>query len=413
MINPIPVDKLPQSVMKLAEAFEPYEDSEPEETLEFPLSQWYWRSVAAVCLSHRLKARQEGGANKTDANRFGKEANFNQTYLSSYPEILEDAGILVSDWRTGIYSPGPCFDVFWCYDPSKMRQVILDGVRKGLRKRVGVSCGETETMWTSGLAEFFALFHIAFSSARRAPKWDDLADALRRFAELPVDDLLELGRLAGLDPASLPCDQWGKWLGGKRHALMVEVIGLRRWWIGLGDSRNPLIVLSSEAQAVFGIIPWEQCELPPARELVSVQSDRSVFAGINAPASVLATMIKYSKVRILGDVCEMTLDPKMIKEGVNAAEELKDALFGIKDLPHTVSNLIFSPQSAAPSASVKYQYCSMIIKTSAADAIARHSKLKNYISRKLEADYLLIKYDSNPENFLKRCIECGFNVEPL
>ena len=65
---------------------------------------------------------------------------------------------------------------------------------------------------------------------------------------------------------------------------------------------------------------------------------------------------------------------------------------------------------------VGIRWCSALVKPENADvvqAIREHPQLKGYLEPGAPPGYLLLKSRSNPDNFVRRCQELGFQVNAL
>src|SRR4051794_30082116 len=71
-------------------------------------SYWY-RAVLCMLLSGRIQPKANGDPNMTDANRIGKEANFNQYLLERIGKLLIKAQAIKFDRQHG-YVKGPGLD---------------------------------------------------------------------------------------------------------------------------------------------------------------------------------------------------------------------------------------------------------------------------------------------------------------
>jgi len=96
-------EQLPESWLKLVRS----QETMPavEEEASYPYSEYYWKAVACVLLSGRVRARQEDGQpNRSELDRFCKEANFNQHYFAGIARCLVANGAV--DASFGAYRRG-------------------------------------------------------------------------------------------------------------------------------------------------------------------------------------------------------------------------------------------------------------------------------------------------------------------
>ena len=71
-----------------------------------PYGSYWYRAVACLLLSGRLKANADGYPNRTDVNRACKEANFNQYLCERVARFLIAAEVTQPN-REGRYGEGP------------------------------------------------------------------------------------------------------------------------------------------------------------------------------------------------------------------------------------------------------------------------------------------------------------------
>ena len=120
--------KLPASIQTFFEGLEtkPVSSATQEKTVPKELSYrlYYWKAVAGMLLSGRVKATNGKSPNKTDVERICKEANFNQYLLGTIADFLIAAEAIVPQEIHGRdYIVGPHFDSFFGGDIKKTRLV--------------------------------------------------------------------------------------------------------------------------------------------------------------------------------------------------------------------------------------------------------------------------------------------------
>src|SRR6266508_4189895 len=98
-------ETLPPSIRDFVERQEalPLEDSA---TRSYPYSEYWLRAVAAMLLSGRVAAKDDGFPNMTDVKRICKEANFNQSFFAQPGQFLVTTQILPPDQRRSGYLAG-------------------------------------------------------------------------------------------------------------------------------------------------------------------------------------------------------------------------------------------------------------------------------------------------------------------
>ncbi|MFV2071010.1 MAG: hypothetical protein ACC645_28920, partial [Pirellulales bacterium] len=85
----------------------------------------------------------------------------------------------------------------------------------------------------------------------------------------------------------------------------------------------------------------------------------------------------------------------------------------LEPLPATVANVLGAKSTTGE---VRVRGCSAIVKPEsleAIEAIRKNGRLKGYLEAGAPPGYLLIKSNSNPHNFVRRCQESGFTVKTL
>src|SRR6266508_783619 len=114
-------ETLPPSIRDFVERQEalPLEDSA---TRSYPYSEYWLRAVAAMLLSGRVAAKDDGFPNMTDVNRICKEANFNQYLFEQTGQFLVTTKIIQPDQRSSGYVAGKLSDAFWDHQLEPLRE---------------------------------------------------------------------------------------------------------------------------------------------------------------------------------------------------------------------------------------------------------------------------------------------------
>src|SRR5438034_7406131 len=160
----------------------------------YPYCEYWLRAVAAMLLSGRVAAKDNGFPNMTDVNRICKEANFNQYLFEQTGRFLVTAKIIQPDQRSSGYEAGKLSDPFWDHQLEPLqeatRRAYLDFVQQFTPFR------RPTAAVSSKLDELVALFAAAFAGL--AIRRDRAGDVFLNFSKLPARDLIRLGKQMGL-----------------------------------------------------------------------------------------------------------------------------------------------------------------------------------------------------------------------
>ena len=85
----------------------------------YPYCEYWRRAVAAMPLSGRIAAKDDGFPNMTDVNRICKEANFDQYLFEATGRFLITAKIIQVNQRNSRYDPAKFSDAFWNHQFQK------------------------------------------------------------------------------------------------------------------------------------------------------------------------------------------------------------------------------------------------------------------------------------------------------
>src|SRR5262249_52782098 len=95
-------------------------------------------------------------------------------------------------------------------------------------------------------------------------------------------------------------------------------------------------------------------------------------------------------------------------------DELRSALHDLEPLPDAITSLLATQSKLGGVLPVRG--CSALVQPQneeVLEAIRAHPNLKGYLEPGAPRGYLLIKSRSDPHNFIRRCRDLGFQVEPL
>jgi hypothetical protein len=106
---------------------------EDTDTLFYPYCEYWLRAVAAMLLSGRIAAKDDGFSNMTDVNRICKQANFDQYLFAATGKFLVMAKIIRPGERSSRYEPAKFGDAFWNHQLQPLqettRQAFLELVQ--------------------------------------------------------------------------------------------------------------------------------------------------------------------------------------------------------------------------------------------------------------------------------------------
>src|SRR5438093_11366448 len=107
---------------------------EDGELPSYPYCEYWRRAVAAMLLSGRIAAKDDGFPNMTDVNRICKEANFDQYLFEQTGRFLVTAKIIQPDERSSRYEAAQFSDAFWNHRLDLLqeatRRAFLDFVQQ-------------------------------------------------------------------------------------------------------------------------------------------------------------------------------------------------------------------------------------------------------------------------------------------
>jgi len=406
-------ETLPPSIRDFVERQEalPLEDSA---TRSYPYSEYWLRAVAAMLLSGRVAAKDNGFPNMTDVNRICKEANFNQYLFEQTGQFLVTAKIIQPDQRSSGYVAGKLSDAFWDHQLEPLREAtrraFLDFVQQftPLRER------RPTASVSSKLDGLVALFAAAFAGL--AIPRDQAGDVFLNFSKLPDRDLICLGKQLGLRIRQWDADGWNKWLDEPGQQALLSALFTVGWAYTVDYRKQNWICLSDTARIILGLEAAP--ELPAPVVDFKVLSNLCVLAGADLPPDKLVRLFRHCKIKRIDRVFEFQLDKRQLRETVaqeQLGRRLRELLEESGPLPATVHSLLRSCRPTGGGA-IRIRGCSAIVQPESAellDAIRRHSRLKGYLEAGAPEGYLLIKQQSNPNNFVQRCKELGFQVTLL
>jgi len=377
-----------------------------------PYGSYWCRAVLCILLSGRVSAKYNGFPNMTDVNRVGKEANFNQYLVERIGKLLVAARVIQSDYRRP-YEPGPNLEFFWDHDvkvlPKIIRQAILELVQSPNEFR----SRRDPTTDSAHRIDFLTLFFTCFKGL--ALRQQDVGKAMYAFATLPATDLVQAAKACGLQVTVNAVRGWEGWLNDNGQKDLLSALYLAEWMYY--DERNKVGWVFASPTG-WGMLDLEK--VPPAPELstdLKALTNLSVFAGAGLALEKLLPLFRLCKIKRIDQVCEFQLDPKRLAQmpsKTSAGEELQRVFHELEQLPPTIASLLETKSNLG--GVIRIRGCCALVKPENEEmlaAIRQHPRLKNYLEPGAPPGYLLIKPQSDPHNFIRRCQQLGFEVKQL
>jgi hypothetical protein len=384
---------------------------EDADTPSYPYCEYWLRAVAAMLLSGRIAAKDDGFPNMTDVNRICKEANFDQYLFEASGKFLVLAKIIRLSERTRRYEPGKFCDAFWNHQLQPLqeatRQAFLELVQHFTPSRVG----RRPTLAVSSMLDVLvALFSAAFADL--AIPRDQAGNVFLKFSKLPSPDLTDLGKQLGFSKQRCDAGGWDCWLDEPGQQAFLSALYVSIWAYTADHQKQSWIYLSDTARIILGLATPP--ELPAPVVDFKVLPNLCVLAGADLPPEKLVPLFRHCKIKRIDRVFELQLDKRQLKESTPQGPllgKLREVLEESGPLPATADSLL--RHRPLGGGEIRIRGCSAIVQPESAevlDAIRQHSRLKGYLETGAPRGYLLIKQHSNPNNFIERCRELGFKV---
>lgn len=377
-----------------------------------PYGSYWYRAVVGILLSGRAQAKNDGAPNMTDVNRVGKEANFNQYLTERIGRFLVAADVIRFD-RQKQYEPGPNLDAFWDHDAQRLPAIT----RRAVLRLVGYETGHA--FWSPGgpedgrLIEFLSLFFTCFQE--QALVESGVGQVLHDFSLLPRDDLIQAARGLGLEWNDADVAGWQRRLDDRGRKALIAALYTAEWAYFAEHQKTGWWLASSTGLAMLGLGP--ALPRPDLATVFQAQPDLSVFAGAGLSWRTLAPLFRHATIRRIDQVYEFRLDRKRLAgapANTDPGKELREAFRVLGPLPPPVADLLATKSKVGGKVSIRW--CSALVKPGNSEILAlirEHPQLKGYLEPGAPAGHLLLKSRSNPENFVRRCQELGFEVDML
>jgi hypothetical protein len=371
-------------------------------------SHWY-RAVAAMLRSGRVAAKDSGFPNRTDVNRICKEANFNQHFFERIAKLLVAAKVVQAD-RGQRYFEGVHDGAFWKHRRKELTEITRAAVAHLIKDSASSAYYYPTTAIHHSLIDFLILFFAGFHG--KALREDQLGKVMHDFCQLPDSDLKSVAVSAGLKKSDVSRDEWAHWLNKAGQRALLSALYTAEWVYYDERQKVGWVFPSPIGLGLLGLGP-----LPEAPRLATefkADSNLAIYAGTGVELATLATLCRLCKIKRIDRVMEFQVDPKRLKELPSANTELRAALAHLDPMPPSLSAALQTETSLGGKIGVRY--CSALVKPATAEAAAairQHPQLKGYLEPGAPPGFLLVKPNSNPDNFLRRCQALGFEIESL
>ncbi len=383
----------------------------PEEQ-QSPYGSYWYRAVACMLLSGRIQPKADGAPNMTDANRLGKEANFNQHLIERVGKLLVAMGAIRGD-RQGRYEAGPNLAAFWDHDVDRLRAITRQAVLGLVNHQTGTPSWRPKAVDDSYLIDFLSLFFASFRGLALVES--EVGQVFHDFSLLPTDDLIQAAQGLGLGTDAVDVAGWRQRLDAKGQKALVAALYTAEWAYYAEHEKTGWYFAGPTGLAMLGLEPP-----PPAPELATVFKalpDLSVFAGAGLAWEKLVPLFRHGMIKRIDQVYEFRLDRKRLAESPSTrppGEALREVLGELEPLPAAVADLLATRPEAGGKVGIRW--CSALVKPESAAvlaAIREHPKLKGYLEPGAPPGYLLLKSQSSPDNFVRRCRDLGFEVDSM
>ncbi len=387
----------------------------PEEDREYPYSEYWIKAVAYILLSGRVKARTDGCPNKTDIDRVCRQANFNTYLFEDAAKLLIKSKIVIPEdtFDTKRYQEGEYFNAFITYDIKKAQVAVKSALLDLVQEYTGYQIHRPTIARSSRLVEFLMLFFECFKGKAILQK--DIGKVFIEFSKLPKKTLHPLKKKLGIKDH--PPEFWESWLDEEGQQALLSALYITRWVYVTEEKGKDWIFLNNTGQIMLGL-----CSAPPpppAYTEFKALSNLSVMAGCDRPAKTLVPFFRYCKIVRIDRIFEFRFDKKVMQvvpSKTSAGKELLAALKELEPLPSTTRAFLGGREPSKTGGVLRAGYCSAIVIPEDPEmlcVIRQHPKLKGYIAPKSPKGTLIIKHDSNADNFFQRCEEYGFKLKNL
>jgi hypothetical protein len=389
-----------------------FEDEDSDTTL-YPYCEYWRRAVAAMLLSGRIAAKDDGFPNMTDVNRICKEANFDQYLFEATGRFLVTAKIIQPNKQSSRYEPAKFSGAFWNHQLQPLQEAVRYAFLELVQQYTPFRVWRPTLVASSMLDGLVALFATAFAGL--AIPREQAGKVLLEFSKLPSPDLIDLGKRLGLKGRQCDAESWDGWLDEPGQQALLSALYVSNWAYTTDHQKQSWMYLSDTARIILGLLAPP--ELPAPAVDLKVLPNLCVLAGADLPPDKLVPLFRHCKIKRIDRVFEFRLDKRQLAETISQESlisNLREVLEESGPLPATADSLL--RHRPLGGGEIRIRGCSAIVQPVSAevlDAIRQHSRLKGYLEAGAPKGYLLIKQQSNPSNFIQRCKELGFKVTTL
>ncbi|MFQ5787943.1 MAG: hypothetical protein ACE5H1_08165, partial [Thermodesulfobacteriota bacterium] len=312
---------------------------------------------------------------------------------------------------TKYYQEGGYFDAFVTYDLKKIQIAAKSALLEFVQEYTDYQVYRPTFAMNSNLVEFLMLFFECFKGKAILQK--EIGKTLLEFSKLPKRTLLRLQKRLGIKGL----DGWESWLDEEGQQALLSALYITRWAYVTEDQGKDWIFLNSTGQIMLGLCSAPSP--PPICTEFKALPNLSVLAGCDCPAKTLVPLFRYCKIVRIDRIFEFRFDKKVMQEipsETSASKELLKVLQELEPLPSTISAFLGEKKPSVSGAVLHVGYCSAIVIPEDPEmlhVICQHPKLKGYIAPKSPKGTLIIKHDSNADNFFRRCEKYGFKLKLL
>jgi len=386
-----------------------------EEELQHPYSEYWIKAVIGILLSRRVRPTYGGNPNRTDINRVCKEANFSQHLFEDTARFLIKSEVIIPNntFHVEYYQEGKNFIAFLTHDFKKIQSAAQETFLDFVQDYTGFRTWRSTFAHNSGLIEFLILFFRCFRGL--ALPSDEIGKVFLEFSRLPENILNFLMKEQGIKDKGLY--NWESWLDEKGQQAILSALYVMRWIYGSEQKKKNWIYLNSLGQILLGL--RQAPALPPSCTDFKVLSNFCILAGCDLPVKTLVTLFRYCQIIRIDRIIEFRLDKKVLQEVPSkppARQELLKVLKELEPLPSTIKTFLEDKTQIEINGMLEVSYCSAIVKPEhprMLQVIRQHPRLKGYLTSQSPPGYLLIKYGSRADNFIRKCREYGFDVKFL
>jgi hypothetical protein len=377
-----------------------------------PYGSYWYRAVACILLSGRVQAKHDGTPNRTDVNRVGNEANFNQYLTERIGTFLVASDVVRSD-RQGRYERGPNLAAFWDRDNARLLAITREAVARLVGHQTGHPFWHPQAPEDWGLIELLSLFFTCFHGLALVES--EVGQALHDFTRLPQDDLVRAAEGLRLEVDSVDVAGWPLKLDARGQKALVAALDTSEWAYYAEHETTGWWFASPTGLAMLGLGP--PTPMPELAMVFKAQPDLSVFAGAGLGRETLVPLFRHATIKRIDQVYEFRLDRKRLAgspSGSAPGEELREALCALDPLPPSVADLLATKSQVGGKVGIRW--CSALVKPESPEvlaAIREHPQLKGDLEPGAPPGYLLLKSRSNPDNFVRRCQDLGFAVHTM